>query len=74
MTLSAKREYVKQMQFIYRNASGKKEKTRLIRQISETFGCHKKHAGPAYARRETFKGRDKAPSETGLYGMSYPCA
>ncbi|MCG2725427.1 MAG: hypothetical protein L6420_04065 [Elusimicrobia bacterium] len=45
MTLSAKREYVKQMQFIYRNASGKKEKTRLIRQISETLGCHKKHAG-----------------------------
>jgi len=33
------------MQPIYRDARGRKEKTRLIKQISETLSCHKKHAG-----------------------------
>jgi hypothetical protein len=33
------------MQPIYRVARGKKEKSRLIGQVSETLNCHKKHAG-----------------------------
>lgn len=45
MSPSARREYVRQMQPLYRAARGKKEKTRLIRQVSETLGCHKKYAG-----------------------------
>ena len=44
MTLSAKKEYVKQMQSIYKNARGKKEKGRLISQIRQTLACHRKHA------------------------------
>ncbi len=45
MSPSARREYVRRMQPIYRGARGKKEKSRLIRQVSETLNCHKKHAG-----------------------------
>ena len=45
MSPSARREYVRQMQPLYRAARGKKEKIRLIRQVSETLNCHKKHAG-----------------------------
>lgn len=44
MTLSAKREYVRQMRTIYNNANGKKEKSRLIGQISQTLACHRKHS------------------------------
>lgn len=45
MSPSARREYVRQMQPLYRAARGKKDKSRLIRQVSETLNCHKKHAG-----------------------------
>lgn len=45
MSPSARREYVRRMQPIYRGARGKKEKSRLIGQVSETLNCHKKHAG-----------------------------
>lgn len=44
MTLSAKREYVRQMQSIYKNAHGKKEKSRILEQVSQTLACHRKHA------------------------------
>ena len=44
MTLSAKREYVIQMQSIYRTAHSKKEKSRLICQVRQTLTCHRKHA------------------------------
>jgi len=45
MSPSARREYVRQMQPLYRAARGKKEKSRLIQQVRETLNCHKKHAG-----------------------------
>lgn len=45
MSPSARREYVRRMQPIYRGVRGKKEKSRLIGQVSETLNCHKKHAG-----------------------------
>jgi hypothetical protein len=58
MTLSAKREYVSQMRTIYKNAHGKKEKSRLIEQLSQTLACHRKHSirlmrrpAPAVAHR-----------------------
>ena len=44
MTLSAKREYVIQMRSIHKNANRKKEKSRLIEQVSQTLACHRKHA------------------------------
>ncbi|HBB68358.1 MAG: hypothetical protein A2X28_08355 [Elusimicrobia bacterium GWA2_56_46] len=44
MTLSAKREYVIQMRTIYKNANGKKEKSRILEQVSQTLACHRKHA------------------------------
>jgi len=44
MTLSAKREYVKQMRSIYKDVRGKKAKGRLIGQVSQTLACHRKHA------------------------------
>jgi len=44
MTLSAKREYVRQMLTIYKNANRKKEKSRILEQVSQTLACHRKHA------------------------------
>ncbi len=42
---SARREYVRTMQVLYRKANGRKEKKRLLKHVSETLGCHRKHAG-----------------------------
>lgn len=68
MTLSARREYVRQMQPIYHDAKGRKERTRLIRQVSETLGCHKKHAGrlmrgPEPVRKAPARRRDPIYTE-----------
>lgn len=45
MTASARREYVRRMQGLYQEAGRKKERSRLVGQVSETLGCHRKHAG-----------------------------
>lgn len=45
MSPSARREYVKRMQLLYRGATGRKKKGRILRQVSEVLACHPKHAG-----------------------------
>lgn len=45
MSPSARREYVRQMQVVYGRAKGRREKGRLLGQVRETLGCHRKHAG-----------------------------
>ena len=45
MTASARREYVRRMQVLYGVAKRRREKIRLVAQVRETLGCHRKHAG-----------------------------
>lgn len=45
MSPSARREYVRRMQLLYRGANGRKKKSRILQQVSETLACHPKHAG-----------------------------
>jgi hypothetical protein len=45
MSPSARREYVRDMQLRYRESKGRKARMRLLVQVSETMGCHRKHAG-----------------------------
>lgn len=64
MTLSAKREYVSHMRTLYQVARKRKEKTRLIKQISETLSCHRKHAIRLMRRHQ--------PPEIGLSRFRLP--
>ena len=45
MTASARREYVRRMQVLYSAAKRRRERIRLVAQVRETLGCHRKHAG-----------------------------
>ena len=44
MSPSTRREYVRHMQGRYHAAQGRKEKSRLITEVSENLGCRRKHA------------------------------
>jgi hypothetical protein len=41
---SARREYVRDIQQKYKTAKGRKEKCRILNELSENLGCHRKHA------------------------------
>jgi len=45
MSPSARREYVREMRERYRCAERKREKSRIVTQVSETLRCHREHAG-----------------------------
>lgn len=45
MSPSARREYVREMRERYRCAERKRDKSRIVRQVSETLRCHREHAG-----------------------------
>jgi transposase InsO family protein len=44
MSSSARREYVRHMQGRYKTVQTRKEKSRLITEVSENLACHRKHA------------------------------
>jgi transposase InsO family protein len=56
MTLSAKREYMSRMRTIYQITHKRKEKGRLIRQVSETIPCHRKHAIRLLSKKSADRG------------------
>lgn len=51
MSPSARREYVGRIRGLYRDAKGRRQKSRLLGQVSETLGCHLKHAGRLMRRK-----------------------
>ena len=44
MSPKARREYVRHMQGRYEAAGGRREKGRLLTEVSENLSCHRKHA------------------------------
>ncbi len=60
---SARREYVRDIQQKYRKAKGRKEKSRILNELRENLGCHRKHAirvvnGPVPVMEVPFRQRD----------------
>lgn len=60
---SARREYVREMQVRYGRIQGRREKGRILTQLSETLGCHRKHAirlvrGERVSLERPFRDRD----------------
>ncbi|OGS05807.1 MAG: hypothetical protein A3G41_07790 [Elusimicrobia bacterium RIFCSPLOWO2_12_FULL_59_9] len=45
MSPLARGEYVKRMQILYQGVKGRRQKSRLLGQVSDTLDCHRKHAG-----------------------------
>ena len=45
MSPSARREYVREIRDRYRRVEKRREKIRIVTQVSETLRCHRKHAG-----------------------------
>ncbi len=61
---SARREYMRHMQIRYERASSRKEKSRIISELCENLGYHRKHAirllnGPPVAISRPFKSTEK---------------
>jgi len=44
MSPMARREYVRHVQGRYRSAGSRKEKSRMLTEVGENLGCHRKHA------------------------------
>src|SRR5438309_9681283 len=44
MSPSARREYVRHMQGRYQRVGRRNERSRLLTEVSENLGCHRKHA------------------------------
>lgn len=61
---SARREYVRDVQMKYQKAEGRKEKGRILNEVVENLGCHRKHAvrmlnGAAPRMDRPFRHRDR---------------
>jgi len=63
MTITARREYMKDTQVRYHRTENRKQKTLIISEVVNTLGCHRKHAirllnGPAISTEKPFRHRD----------------
>jgi len=63
MTITARREYMKDTQVRYQRAENRKQKSRIISEVVNTLGCHRKHAirllnGPAISIEKSFRHRE----------------
>jgi len=68
MSPKARREYVREMQIRYQKTQKRKEKTRLLTQISETLICNRKHSirlmkGKVVSVERPWRHRDKVYPE-----------